>query len=937
MSPRVATLRAELRVDSVFVATPTPRLSWTIVDADRWIQAAVEVRSGAEVVTLRTQESVLVEWPFSPLAEGESRSVEVRATATSGVVTPWSAPLVIRAGFVSEWTAQPIGLANPSTDAQPALVRTSFTVGNGLATALLYYTALGVAAPEINGSRVDDDVLAPGWTSYRDRLIHETVDVTTLLSPGENVLGATVAGAWYTEKFGFFTFTDRVYGDQPSFIAQLELTYDDGRRERVVTDETWFASADTPVVSSGIYAGEHYDARRGDAVWATSSAGAEGWTPVRVGAVAREGYEVVPVPEARIAAPVRRIEERAVSTTFAAPSGATILDFAQNLVGRLRLTVSGPAGTVLTLRHAEVLENGELSLRPLRNAAATDTYVLAGAGAETWEPAFTFHGFRYATIEGWPGEFDPAAVTAVVLHSDMERTGWFESSHPMLDRLHENVVWGMRGNFLSIPTDCPQRDERLGWTGDLQVFAPTASFLYDCEGFLVSWLRDLAHEQSHANGVVPMVVPSVLGGFGGSTGGIAAWGDAATVAPYVLHERFGDVAVLRDQYESMRAWADVVLRESTNGLWSGTFQLGDWLDPSAPPDKPAQARVDSDIVASAYLARSLRIVAQTATILGLDDDAARFDALAETSRAAFVAEYVTPAGRMMSDAVTAYALALQFDLVTDTATRSRLAARLADLVRANGYRIATGFVGTPLVADALSASGHLYAAERLLLSTDNPSWLYSVSMGATTVWERWDSLLPDGSVNPGEMTSFNHYALGAVADWMHRVVAGLGADSPGYRRIRIAPRPLDALEHASAKHLTPYGEAEVSWRRDGAHVVVEATVPPNATAIVDLPGIPQTEVGSGRHEWRFDSVSTTPARIPLGVESSTASILDDREAYAALMTTLASLDPERAAAVLADTRWVEGRTLRQSLMWVDPEILDALDGVLTEATGASHV
>ncbi|KRE31317.1 family 78 glycoside hydrolase catalytic domain [Agromyces sp. Soil535] len=930
---RIASLRAELRDDAVFLATPTPRLSWTVeTDEQGWRQASAEIRAGAELVRLDTDESALVAWPFAPLAPGESREVNVRAVAASGTRSEWSDALTVAAGFLAEgeWVAEPIGLADAERPAQPALVRTTFAVDAPVRRATLFYTALGVAEPELNGTAVDDDVLAPGWTSYRDRLVHETVDVTALLREGENVLGATIAGAWYTEQYGFFRFAERVYGDQPSLLAQLQVEYADGRAQVVATGDGWRALGDGPVVDSGIYAGEHADLRRAQAVagWSTAEFDASAWPEARRGASARPGYEHVPVPEGRIAPPVRRVDELPVAEVLISPSGATILDFGQNLVGRLRIRVDGPAGARLTLRHAEVLEDGELSLRPLRNAASTDVLELAGDGEVTWEPRFTFHGFRYAAIEGWPGDIDPAHVTAVVLASDLPRTGWFESSHELLDRLHENVVWGMRGNFLSIPTDCPQRDERLGWTGDIQVFAPTASFLADSDAFLTSWLRDLAHEQRRGHGVVPLVVPAALPSFG-IGGPTAAWGDAATIVPWVLYERFGDEGVLRDAYPSMRDWVDALLAVADDaGLWSGAMQLGDWLDPDAPPDQPGKAKVDGDLVASAYLARSLRIVADAAEVLREIDDRERYAALAERTRAAFVAEYVTPAGRMMSDAPTAYALALRFDLVTDAAQRTRLAARLAELVRERGYRIATGFVGTPLVADALADAGHRYAAERLLLQTECPSWLYPVTMGATTVWERWDSLLPDGSVNPGEMTSFNHYALGAVADWLHRTVAGLAPDAPGYRRIRIAPRPLGALTRARAEHRTPYGPASVVWRRDGDAVVVTAEVPSNTEAVVDLPGTEPTVVGSGRHEWRFIDRADAASRRPLGLDSPSAAIIDDPEAYRVFLDTLAAHDPARAEAVRVDTVWAEGRPLRQALMFTPPEVLADVERAL---------
>ncbi|MEV8273301.1 family 78 glycoside hydrolase catalytic domain [Microbacterium sp. NPDC077184] len=922
---RIAALHAERRRDAPFVATPTPGLTWTVdSDAPGWMQASVDLTDGLETVTLTGPDSVLVDWPFRALDPGESRDVAVRARSSDGAETAWSAPVRIEAGFLAEgeWIAEPVGLAAPERDAQPALVRTSFTIDRPVERALLFWTALGVAEPEINGRPVSDDVLSPGWTAYRDRLVHETVDVTALLRDGENALEASIAGAWYTERYGFHRFTDRLYGTQPSFLAQMRVTYADGDSETLAaTGPGWSASGDGPVVDSGIYAGEHQDLRR--------TPDAARWAPARIGAAANPAFAHVPVPEARIAPPVRRIQTLPVAGMIPTPSGGTILDFGQNLVGRLRIRARGVAGQRVVIRHAEVLEDGELGIRPLRNAAATATFDLSG-GDDELESRFSFYGFRYAEITGI--DLDAGDVEAVVLHTDMTRTGWFSSSHDMLDRLHENVVWGMRGNFLSIPTDCPQRDERLGWTGDIQVFAPTASFLYDCNGFLASWLRDLAHEQAREGGAVPVVIPAALPSFAGG-GPVAAWGDAATVVPSVLHERFGDTAVLAAQYESMRAWVDAVLRDAgDSGLWAGRMQLGDWLDPAAPPDKPGQAKVDGDIVATAYLARSLRQVADAAALLGRDADAAAYGALAERSRAAFIAEYVTPAGRMMSDAPTAYALALEFDLVREPALRQALAARLASVVREGGYRIATGFVGTPLVTDALTAAGHLEAAERLLLQTECPSWLYPVTMGATTVWERWDSLLPDGSVNPGEMTSFNHYALGAVADWLHRVVAGLAPAAPGYRALRIAPRPLAALAHAEARHITPYGEASVAWRRDGAEVVVSALVPANTTAIVDLPGRDAFEVGSGTHEWRMPSAPASARPMLDGLDASLAEVIDDPRAYRALLDTVAGFDTDRAEALRAETRWGAGRSVSTALMFVPPDLLAAVDAAIRRAT-----
>ncbi|MCS0500143.1 family 78 glycoside hydrolase catalytic domain [Protaetiibacter mangrovi] len=506
----------------------------------------------------------------------------------------------------------------------------------------------------------------------------------------------------------------------------------------------------------------------------------------------------------------------------------------------------------MTIRTAEVLQDGEIYTRPLRGARSTDSYTLAGTGVEEWEPRFTFHGFRYAEITGWPGDVESAAaagdLVARVYHTDLERTGWFASSDPSVDQLHENVRWGMRGNFVDIPTDCPQRDERVGWTGDLQVFAPTASFLYDVSGMLAGWLEDLALEQL-PDGTVPWYVP-VIPAYEMWTpirpG--AAWGDAAAFTPWTLYERFGDRGVLEAQFDSARRWVD--LQERLSGedrLWNEGFQLGDWLDPDAPPQDPADAKTDRYLVATAYFAASARKVALMAEALGRDADAAHYGRLADEVRAAFAAEYVLPDGRMTSDAQTAYALALTFDLLVDPARREAAGARLAELVAEAGNRISTGFVGTPLVSDALSGSGHLERAYALLLERECPSWLYQVDMGATTIWERWDAMLPDGTVNPGTMTSFNHYALGAVADWLHRIVAGIAPAAPGYREITFAPRPGGGLTRASARHLTPYGEAAIAWRIEGGELVVETTVPHGTTATLDLVGHAPVAQGPGSH------------------------------------------------------------------------------------------
>ncbi len=890
-----------------FVATARPRLSWrTVTDTPDWTQHGAEIElttpAGGQTATVDGPDSVLVDWPFAPLEARDDVHVRVRVTGSDGQTSDWSAPLRIRAGFLAEgeWVATPIGLPTPETAAQPGLARTEFDVAGDVTSAVFYATALGVYQASVNGADVDDQVLKPGWTPYQWRLVHETTDVTDLLVPGRNALGLRFAGGWATERFGFRGQAAPFYTEQPAVAGQLVITYADGRRQVVATDASW-RTAPGPLTDSGIYHGEDHDQRRELPGWDHAGFDDTGWSTAAAA-------EPLVTPTARNSPVVRRIEELAVREVITTPSGRTVLDFGQNLVGRLRLTVDGPAGTVVTLRHAEVLEHDELGTRPLRHARATDTLILAGTGPVTWEPEFTFHGFRYAEVDGWPGTLDPDAVTAQVIHSDMERTGWFASSHELVDRLHENVVWGLRGNFLYVPTDCPQRDERLGWTGDIQVFAPTASFLYDVHGFLASWLTDLELEQQHADGIVPFVVPSVLAG---RVRPAAAWGDAATVVPTVLHERFGDEQVLADQLASMQAWTDVIVeRSGDRHLWEGQFQFADWLDPSAPPERPAEAKTHPDVVATAYVFRSADLTARAATLLGETAVAETYAAIAERVRQAFLAEYVTPAGRMVSDAQTGYALAIMFDLVAEE-HRQALGDRLAELVRSGGYTIGTGFVGTPIVADALTRTGHLEAATRLLTQTACPSWLYPVTMGATTIWERWDSMLPDGTINPGEMTSFNHYALGAVADWLHRVVAGLAPATPGYGAIRIAPQPLTGFDFAEARHVTPYGPASVRWDRDGDQIHVVAEVPPNSSAEVVLPDGQQLSVGSGRHTWTVTAATADDARAEVSLDSTLAELVDDADAFAATMDAIATVDAGVAADVRRHTAWLPGRQLKE--------------------------
>ena len=853
--------------DLLGIGQAAPRLSWTTsTDAAGWRQAAYEVevsipgqgRAPWSSGRIESDESVLVAWPAAPLGSRERRAVRVRVWGDEGGdASAWSAPVTVETGLLdpADWSAHfvtPDGDDDTTAITPCPYLRREVELHEPPQRARLYVTALGVYEVEINGHRVGDHVLAPGWSSYAQRLRYETFDVTELLRPGRNAIGAVLGDGWYRGTLGWRGGRRNIYGDHLAFLAQLEVVHADGTTTVVGTDGSWRAGTG-PIVRTGLYEGETYDARLERPGWSSPGFDDAGWNGVRV--LDRALDTLV----ARVGPPVRRTEEIRPVEIVTSPSGRTVVDFGQNLVGRLRLTLpadAGPAGTTITLRHAEVLQDGELCTEPLRLAEATDHYVVSDASdGAAWEPRFTFHGFRYAEVEGWPGDLAADDLVAVVCHSDMERTGWFECSDERVNQLHRNIVWGMRGNFLDVPTDCPQRDERLGWTGDIQVFSPTAGFLYDTAGFLASWLADLAADQ-YDNGVVPFVVPDALG----YKLGAAAWGDAATIVPWVVHRHSGDVGVLETQYPSMRAWVDFVVEMAgQNRLWDDGFQFGDWLDPHAPAGNPFDGRTDVHLVASAYLCRSLDIVAESARLLGHDDDAERYRSLAGEVRAAFLREYVTPNGRVASDSQTAYALALEFDLLPGDAERERAGRRLVELVEKAGHKIATGFVGTPIVCDALCRAGAVSTAYQLLLQTESPSWLHPVELGATTIWERWDGLLPDGRINPYamQMNSFNHYALGAIGDWLHRRVGGLAPAAPGHRRIRIAPvvdRAEGGLTWATSRHRTPYGMAESAWRLRGDTFELSAIVPPNTTATVVPPngaGEP-VEVGSGTHHWSYE-------------------------------------------------------------------------------------
>ncbi|TCU48473.1 alpha-L-rhamnosidase [Curtobacterium sp. PhB146] len=848
-------LRVEHLREPLGIGSPTPRLSWLVPDAPAgWSPTGADVelvsRSEGDDTgsSARVDGSgVLVAWPFAPLASRERAVWRVRVVGDDGTgaehATGWSEPLEVEAGLLadSDWTASFVAAPwreNTRVDQAPPVLRRQVPLRGPVRRARLAVASLGLHEVTIDGVHVGDAELAPGWTSYGHRVRYLVHDVTGHLSQGGDVvLGARLADGWYR---GRITWDDRmrnVYGDRLALIAQLEVEYEDGTAETFGTDDSWRA-ARAGILLSGLYDGEKWDGGVEPDGWQAVGFDDSDWDPV----------EVLDRPSASLVAadgPVVRVTEE-IEPTWSRrwDAGAIQLDFGQNLPGRLRIRnhAVGPFG--VTIRHAEVMQDDELATRPLRTAKATDVFYSGPSddGTGTWHPRFTVHGFRYAEVEGWPSAtLEPGDIVAEVLHSDMRRTGWFHCSDPRLERFHENVVWSMRGNFVDIPTDCPQRDERLGWSGDLQVFTPTAAFLYDCAGVLRSWLRDLALEQ-RPDGGVPHYVPT-LPGADPEGNHAAVWGDVAVLTPWELYRAYGDVGLLEDQWASAKAWVDGVHATSDESLVRvDGFEFGDWLDPLAPPEDAAAAKADKYCLATAYSYRSTSVLAAWAGVLGDQSSSDHYAALASRIRDAWRERFLSDAGEVLDDSQASSALAIVFGLVDASGP---VGERLAALVRANGHRIGTGFAGTPVVCDALLQAGHLDDAYAMLLQDECPSWLYPVAQGATTIWERWDSLLPDGRVNSGGMTSFNHYALGSVADFMHRVVAGIALASPGYGDILFAPRPGGGLTSAGAALDTPHGRAAIDWEVVDGTLSVTVTVPVGATAVLDLPGAPATPLAHG--------------------------------------------------------------------------------------------
>jgi alpha-L-rhamnosidase len=852
-------LRCEQREDVPCIDTPAPRLSWSLEGGKRQTAYRLlvgETEPGSLWDSGRVPSADTLDVPYAgrKLPPAAELVWQVQVWDEQGEASSPSEPARFRTG-PDAWRAQWIGrdhvhdptMLAPADDDAPdkllrrllacPVLRRPFTLAGSIRRATLYATARGVLELELNGARVGDARLAPGWTDYRVRLEYAAHDVTAMLRQGENVLGAILGPGWYAGFVGMNPLRPgNHYGRDPALLCELHLEREDGSVEVIASDAAWRATTG-PIDYSDMLVGERYDARRELGAWSEPGYRESGWTPVTT--TPRDSVQLVP----ERAQPIRVTEDlQPVAITERAP-GVHVFDLGQNLVGHVRLVVEGERGTEIRMRFAEMLEvDGSLHVANLRTARAEDTYVLRGDGREVYEPRFTFHGFRYVEVTGLPGEPAPETITGRVVHSDTPRSGGFECSDAMVNRLWHNINWGQRGNFLSVPTDCPQRDERLGWLADAQVFLPTAALNMDVSAFVTKWGDDVLDAQS-PEGAYPDVAPRLVL----DRDGAPAWADAGVIVPWIAWQRYGDLRLVERHWDAMERYMAYLQRHNPDLLWTSRRgnDYGDWL--AVGEDTPR------GVLATAYWAYDAKLMAAMARALGRADRAEHYERLRAGIVAAFNREYVGDDAYVEGDTQTAYLVALHMDLLPH-GLRARAAERLVENLERHDFHLTTGFVGVGLLCPTLSAMGYSDVAHRLLRNETFPSWGYSIRHGATTIWERWDGWTDTDGFQTPNMNSFNHYSLGSVGQWLYEHVGGIRAAAPGYQRVLIAPEP-GKLEWARVTYQSVRGRITSAWRRGRDGFQLEVEIPPNVTATVLVPGGETVEVESGRHVF---SVAASP-------------------------------------------------------------------------------
>ncbi len=843
-------LSCEHKTDPVGIDTPAPRLSWKLQTTTRnQKQTAYQIKVATSATFDKKSlvwdsnkkiaaTSVLLPYEGMTLRSGTRYFWQVKIWDAQGVESAWSAvsfwemSLLTASDWKAKWIEPALQQIAKEEDSPASMLRKSFVIKSKITSARAYVTSHGFYELHLNGQKVGNEELTPGWTSYHKRIQYQTYDVTAQLRTGANAVGAFLGEGWYRSPLGW---EDNIayYGKRLGLLCQIHVKYANGSEETIGSDDTWKYTTDGPIRINELYDGEAYDATREMKGWDEASFDDSKWAAVQI---ANFDNNVLIAPQG---VPTKRIEEIKPIKVFRTPKGLLVADMGQNMVGWIRLKISGPRGTKITLRHAEVLDKfGDFYLDNLRSAKAKATYTLKGDGQETFEPRFTFMGFRYVSIEGAPTEINAENLTGVVVHSDMKPTGTFDCSNPLVNQLQRNILWGQKGNFVDVPTDCPQRDERLGWTGDAQAFCRTAAYNMNVAAFFTKWLKDLAADQ-RPDGSVPFVSPDIINKMGGNSVPVSAgWADVAVIAPWTIYQVYGDKRLLETQYPSMKAYVEYQRKKSVNYLWKNGSVFGDWLfyKPAMNSHTEADGFTNRDYICAAFFGYSTSLLTEAARALGKTEDVAQYGALFENIKKSFNAQYVTPEGRIAPDSQTAYVLALMFDLLPEN-LRSKATNYLVEDIEGRKNHLSTGFLGTPYLCHVLSQNGRADVGYDLLLQETYPSWLYPVKMGATTIWERWDGQKPDSTFQDKGMNSFNHYAYGAIGDWMYRVVAGIEIDpnKPGYQHFFVQPQPTNKLSYAKATFESNYGEIAAGWQRQNGKMKMTVKVPANTTATIKIP------------------------------------------------------------------------------------------------------
>ncbi len=839
----------EYHRNPIGIDVPAPRLSWQLqTDEQKVLQTAYEIRAAMSESDLSrtnrlvwnsgkvmSDQSVNIEYSGSEAKSMQRIWWQVRIWDQSNKVSKWSEPAFWEYGILKpeEWTANWISFPDEpdSKKSLPAqYYRKDFASAKTIKSARLYITSHGLYQVYLNGNKVGDQLFTPGWTSYKNRVQYQTYDVTQMLG-SNNTIAAKLGDGWYRGFIGF-SGQRNYYGNKLALLAQLNIEYADGTSETLTSDSNWKVN-NGPIVKSDIYNGEEYDANRELKGWKLNGFDDAAWQNAEEMDYAKDDL-VAPQGE-----PVRAVEELKAVEQINTPKGEMVFDMGQNMVGWIRVKMSGRKGDRVQIKFAEVLDkDGNFYTDNLRAAECTDTYVFAEDGMVEFEPSFTFHGFRFVQFIGL--EKAPALddVTGVVIYSDMPSTGSFACSNELINQLQHNIRWGQKGNFLDVPTDCPQRDERLGWTGDAQAFSMTAGFNFDVAPFYTKWMKDVAFDQSE-DGKIPHVIPDVLNGQGGATG----WADVVAIIPWTMYKIYGDTRILEESYPAIQKWIGYMNeRAGDDHLWTGDYHFGDWLAFATTSSDYPGATTEKDLIATAYFYYTTSLAAKMAAVLHRPVDQKKYETLASQVKKAFDAEFVTPNGRLVSHTQTAYVLAISFGLMPDGLGQAA-AGYLAGDVQKFGH-LTTGFLGTPLLCHTLSAIGRDDLAFMLLNRKEYPSWLYPVTQGATTIWERWDGQKPDGTFQDVGMNSFNHYAYGAIGEWLYSHVAGirLDEDHPGYKHFFLAPHPGGELYYVNASFESMYGLIVSDWREEKGLLVYKVEIPANSTATVVLPSAKLDEV-----------------------------------------------------------------------------------------------